>query len=329
MIRKAVIPAAGWGTRFLPATKVQPKELVTVVDRPAIHYVVEEAVRAGIEEIIIVTGRNKRAIEDYFDRAPELEQLLLAKGKAELLAAVQELTERAEFYFPRQREPRGLGDAVYAARRLVGDEPFAVLLPDELIPGRPSCLEEMIRQYTGGAMVAVQEVPLEEVHRYGVVKPAAGAAGPAVAGTGTPGAPGAKGGAGSVSGGAGAGGVIPVADLVEKPGVEEAPSNLAIIGRYLLPPQIFDILAELPPGRGGEVQLTDALRVLAARGKVEAFLYQGERYDVGSPLGFLEANVALALRRPELAPTFLQFLTRELQRAEAGGQVPAVEAEAG
>lgn len=295
MVRKAVIPAAGWGTRFLPATKVLPKEMVAVVDRPAIHYVVEAAVQAGFKEILIVTGRNKRAIEDYFDQAPELEHYLRSHGKLDLLQKVQESTRLAEISYIRQREARGLGDAVRCARRMVGDEPFAVLLPDELLLSDTHCLRRMAEVHgaEGGAVIAVQPVPGPELHRYGVIRPAANQR---------------------------PGNVVVVDDMVEKPQVEDAPSNLAAIGRYILPPEIFDILDRLPSERGGEIQLTDALRVLATRGRLKACVYHGARFDVGCRQGFLEANVAMALQRPDLAVQFRRFLAEQLA-ASAG---PAV-----
>nr|WP_277995808.1 UTP--glucose-1-phosphate uridylyltransferase GalU [Moorella thermoacetica] len=280
-IQKAIIPAAGWGTRFLPATKAQPKEMLPIVDKPAIQFIVEEAVNAGAEDILIITGKNKRAIEDHFDRSLELENLLREKGKDELLALVEGIAELADIYYIRQKEQLGLGHAVYCARKFIGQEPFAVLLGDDIIVNSPSCLEQMLAVYeeVGATIVAVQEVPREEVNRYGVIDPL------------------------EVDGS-----LIRVRDLVEKPRPEEAPSNLAVIGRYILVPAIFPLLEKVKPGAGGEIQLTDALRLLARQDRVYAYRFQGKRYDIGDKLGFLQATVEFALARPDLAGPFSEYL---------------------
>ena len=271
-IRKAVIPAAGLGTRFLPATKAQPKEMLPIVDKPAIQFIVEEALQAGIEEILIITGRNKRAIEDHFDRAIELEMTLKAQGKYDLLGLVEEISN-VTIHYVRQKEPKGLGHAVLCARQFIGQDPFAVLLGDDIIDAAVPCLKQMMDVYDDcpGTILGVQEVPQQRVSSYGIVKP------------------------------------LPlkenvwrVTDLVEKPADEDAPSRLAVLGRYIIEPQIFDILNATPPGRGGEIQLTDALRILAGERPVYAYRFEGRRYDVGDKQGYLEATVEFALKRPDL-----------------------------
>ena len=283
-VRKAVLPAAGYGTRFLPATKAQPKETLPIVDRPAIQYMVEEADRAGLDDLLIITGRNKQPIEDHFDRNPELEDVLREKGKE---AELEEILRLARFrvHYVRQAEQLGLGHAVLQARQHVGDQPFAVLLGDDIIDPAEKFLERMLAVFerTGRPVVAVMPVPEDQVHLYGVVSPVAG------------GQPSED-------------GVHQVDDLVEKPDAEDAPSNLAIIGRYVLTPDIFEVLAETEPGRGGEIQLTDALRTLAGREPILAVEFDGARHDVGDKLGFLKATVALAAERPDLAPDFLEWL---------------------
>lgn len=283
-VRKAVIPAAGMGTRFLPATKAQPKEMLPLVDKPIIQYVVEEAVASGIEDIIIVTGRGKRSIEDHFDRNLELELVLEDKNE-ELLATVKQLGDMADIHFIRQKQPLGLGHAIYQAHRHVGDEPFAVLLGDEVFMGEPPCLKQLLeaQEETGGSMIAVSPVPLEEVSRYGVIAPEP---------------------AGER--------LYRAVDLVEKPSVAEAPSNLAIVGRYVLDPAIFDILADLPPGWNGEIQLTDGLRELNRLSPVYAYEPVAKRFDVGEKLGYIRATIELALSRPDLAEGLAGFLD-ELQ----------------
>jgi len=297
-VRKAVIPAAGLGTRFLPATKAQPKEMLPLVDKPIIQYVVEEAVASGIEDIIIVTGRGKRSIEDHFDRNLELELVLEDKNE-ELLATVRQLGDMADIHFIRQKQPLGLGHAIYQARRHVGDEPFAVLLGDEVFMGDPPCLKQLmdVQEQTSGSVVAVRPVPMEEVSRYGVI--ASERVGERL---------------------------HRALDLVEKPPVAEAPSNLAIVGRYVLDPAIFDILADLPPGRNGEIQLTDGLRELNRFSPVYAYEPVAKRYDVGDKLGYIEATVELALGRSDLGrelERYLQELTSRHSRQCRGDRVSA------
>lgn len=291
-IRKAVIPAAGLGTRFLPATKAQPKEMLPIVDTPTIQYVIEEAVASGIEDILIITGRGKRAIEDHFDRAPDLEELLLRQGRADLLEEVRRISALADLHFVRQKEPLGLGHAVLQARRHVGDEPFAVLLADDLIDAEVPALAQMLARYRGGGVVAVERVPRERISAYGIIDP-----------------------------GRSEGPLHEVRDLVEKPPATEAPSDLGVVGRYLLDPEIFDILAALEPGVGGEIQLTDALRLLNRRKPLYALEFTGRRYDIGEKTGFIQATVDLALKRPELRSAVLEYLRRIL--AEVDGMEEA------
>jgi UTP--glucose-1-phosphate uridylyltransferase len=299
-VRKAIIPAAGWGTRFLPATKAQPKEMLPIVDKPSIQYIVEEAVASGIEDIIIVTGKNKRAIEDHFDRAVELEAVLREKGEQDLIQLVEDISNLVDIHYVRQKEARGLGHAVYCARKFIGDEPFAVLLGDDLIESPVPCLRQLLDVYgeCGSTVLAVQQVPLQDVHKYGIIDPVDKGY-----------ALGKDGGAARPAGGQ----VISVRDLVEKPAVEDAPSRYAVIGRYIITPEIFDILGATPPGAGGEVQLTDALRSLGRMQQIFACQFEGVRYDVGDKLGFLEATVNLALERPELADSFKSFLVDVVQ----------------
>jgi UTP--glucose-1-phosphate uridylyltransferase len=288
-VKKAIIPAAGWGTRFLPATKAQPKEMLPIVDKPSIQYIVEEAVASGIEDIIIVTGKNKRAIEDHFDRSVELEAVLREKGDLELIRLVEDISNMVDIHYVRQKEARGLGHAVYCARAFVGKEPFAVLLGDDLIEAERPCLRQLLDVYDEcqGTVLAVQQVPLPDVQKYGIIDPA------------TP---------PESSGQAGQACTIRVRDLVEKPAVEDAPSRYAVIGRYVITPEIFDILACTAPGASGEIQLTDALRELARMQPIHACLFAGTRYDVGDKLGFLQATVHFALERPELAASFASYL---------------------
>src|SRR6202795_1667087 len=285
-VRKAVLPAAGLGTRFLPATKAQPKEMLTVGKKPQIEYVVEECVAAGIEHIIIVTGRGKSSIEDHFDASPLLEKFLEDKGKTDQVELVRSISDMVQISYARQKEPLGLGHAVLVARDLVGDEPFAVLLGDVLIPGKNPATKQLIDVYeaTGLGAIAVEEVPKNKTHLYGIVN-----AEPA------PQPPfGAR--------------LLRIKDLVEKPKPENAPSNLAITGRYVLPPDIFEYLAQTKPGSGGEIQLTDGLRILAQQQGLWAYIYEGISYDAGDKLGFLIATVELALQNQELGEPFRNYL---------------------
>ncbi len=287
-VRKAVFPVAGLGTRFLPATKAMPKEMLTVVDRPLIQHVVDEAREAGIEHFIFVTGRNKSVIEDHFDRQLELEEVLAARGKtAELEALTADLPAPGSMSFTRQQEPLGLGHAVWCARELVGNEPFALLLPDVLVrtPGK-GCLAQMLEAYAehGGNILAVEPVPDDQVKNYGVVS----------------------------FGGKGDSRVFPIDGMVEKPKPGTEPSNLTILGRYILQPEIFEILATLEKGAGGEIQLTDAMLALLKREPFYALRYEGRAYDCGSKLGFLTANVAYALARPEIAKAFASEIKKLL-----------------
>jgi UTP--glucose-1-phosphate uridylyltransferase len=289
-VRKAVLPAAGLGTRFLPATKAQPKEMLPVVDKPLIQYVVEECVASGIESIIIVTGRGKNAIEDHFDSSPELERFLETRGKNDLAEMVRSISNMVHFSYTRQKDPLGLGHAVLTARELVGDEPFVVLLGDVIIPDERPATKQIIEIYekTGTGTIAVEAVPREKTYLYGVVD-------------GEP--------AGDVRWGDR---LLRVRDLVEKPRPEDAPSNLAVTGRYVLPPEIFDCLARTSPGSGGEIQLTDGLRLLAKEHGLFAYSYIGRSYDAGDKLGFLKATVEMALRNPEFGDEFRTYL-RELK----------------
>jgi UTP--glucose-1-phosphate uridylyltransferase len=281
--RKAVIPVAGLGTRFLPATKAVPKELLPVVDRPALQYIVEEAARAGLAEVLMVTGRNKAAIEDFFDRHPELEAALEKKGDADRLAAVQAATDVAQVHFVRQGEARGLGHAVLQAAAFVGDEPFAVLLGDDLIDARDHLLEQMLEVQArhGGSVIALLDVGRENIDKYGAVAVEEAD-----------------------------GDVVTITGLVEKPPVDEAPSSLAIIGRYVLAPEVFGALRETSPGRGGEIQLTDALATLVERGEpVHGVVFRGRRYDTGDRLDYLKAVIRLAAERDDLGPPLRAWLT--------------------
>jgi len=300
-VRKAVLPSAGLGTRFLPATKAIPKEMLPLVDKPLIQYAVEECVASGIEHVIIVTGRGKSSIEDHFDDSPELERFLAQKGKKELAAQVKEISNLVQFSYTRQREARGLGHAVLVAKELVGDEPFAVLLGDVIIRSKVAATRQLIDVYeaTGQGAIAVDPVPMEQIHLYGVVKPGA------KDGNDLP--PGMSGGTLRMPAGM-AERMVPIADLVEKPKREEAPSNLSVTGRYLLPPEIFEYLERTPPGRGGEIQLTDGMRLLAKEKGLWAYRYDGAAYDAGDKLGFLKATVEFGLLSPELGPGFREYL---------------------
>ncbi|WP_294147650.1 UTP--glucose-1-phosphate uridylyltransferase GalU [uncultured Selenomonas sp.] len=286
-IRKAVIPAAGYGTRFLPATKATPKEMLPIVDKPTIQYIVEEALASGIEDILIVSGHGKRAIEDHFDSAPELEAELRRKGKTEKL--VQQ-TASIKVHYIRQQYMRGLGDAILCAKAFMGDEPFAVLLGDDVVyhPEKPA-LQQLIDVYekTGGSVLGCQQVPDEKVSSYGIV-----------AGEQEPGD--AR--------------LMRVHDMVEKPDLKDAPSRFAVLGRYIIKPEIFDILENTKPGKGGEIQLTDALKVLAKLDTVYAYDFEGQRYDLGDKLGFLKATVEFALRREDLGEPFRNYLKNVVEK---------------
>jgi len=318
-IRKAVIPAAGLGTRFLPATKAMAKEMLPLIDVPVIQLVVEEAVKAGIEDILIITGRGKRPIEDHFDKSYELEDVLRRKGHRRLVEQVESIAAMADIHFIRQKEPLGLGHAVLRARRHVGDEPFALLLGDEVFEGReggPPCLGELVGRFEalGHSVLAVQEVPESEVSRYGIVDVDESPALREAAATGAaPGASAAPAMAGTPTGPA----VFRVRDMVEKPPRDEAPSRMAIVGRYVLEPAVFDYLEKTEPGAGGEIQLTDALRAMMADHPVFASRFSGQRFDVGDKPGYVATLVHFALARPELAAAFAGALLSELDRLSA------------
>lgn len=285
-VRKAIIPAAGLGTRFLPATKAMPKEMLPIVDKPTIQYIVEEAIESGIEDIIIVTGKGKRAIEDHFDFAPELEQNLLEKGKVELLDKVRYSTNLADIHYIRQKEPKGLGHAVWCARNFIGDEPFAVLLGDDIVQSDTPCLKQLINQYeeTLSSVIGVQTVNDNETHRYGIVAPLTEE-----------------------------GRLFQVDNFVEKPASGTAPSNLAIMGRYILTPEIFRYLDRQEKGAGGEIQLTDAIQSLNQIQRVFAYNFEGQRYDVGEKLGFVKTTIEFALQNQELKDELLQYLSEKIK----------------
>ena len=281
-IRKAIIPAAGLGTRFLPATKAQPKEMLPIVDKPTLQYIIEEAIESGIEEILIITGRNKKSIEDHFDRSVELELELEHKGKVEMLEMVKSISNMVDIHFIRQKEPKGLGHAIYCAKSFVGNEPFAVMLGDDIVYNEEKpCLRQLMDCYDEykTSVLGVQTVPDGDVDKYGIVD------GLKIEGN-----------------------VTKVKGLVEKPSVDEAPSNMAILGRYIITPSIFEILERTKPGKGGEIQLTDALLELMSEEAIYAYNFEGRRYDVGDKLGFLEATVEYALRKPELKDAFIEYL---------------------
>lgn len=286
-VRKAVIPAAGLGTRFLPATKAQPKEMLPVVDRPAIQYVVEEAVRAGLDDILIITGRNKRSLEDHFDRNFELEFHLRSKGKFDDYDEVVELAEFADIHFVRQGEPLGLGHAVSVARKHVGDEPFVVMLGDDIMDERSMVLDNMIKSFdeSGTSVIALMEVAPESISSYGCVEVASRD-----------------------------GSLCEIVGIVEKPKPEDAPSNLAVMGRYLLTSEIFDRLDETTPGVGGEIQLTDAIAGLLRHGPVNGYIFTEGRFDIGNKLDYLRATVELALRREDLGSDFRKLLAEIAHR---------------
>ena len=281
-VRKAIIPAAGLGTRFLPATKAQPKEMLPIVDKPTIQYIIEEAVASGIEEILIITGRNKKCIEDHFDKSVELEMELEKNHKDELLQMVRKISDMVDIHYIRQKEPKGLGHAILCARAFVGNEPFAVLLGDDVVDSEVPCLKQLMDCYKEykTTILGVQTVAKEDVNKYGIVD------GIHIEDR-----------------------VYKVKKLVEKPAVEESPSDVAILGRYIITPQIFDILKNTAPGKGGEIQLTDALQTLIDNEAMYAYNFEGRRYDVGDKLGFLQATVEFALKRDELREPFIKYLT--------------------
>ncbi len=289
IVKKAVIPAAGFGTRFLPATKVVPKELLPIVDKPTIQYIMEEVVAAGINQVVLITGREKGSIEDHFDTSTELENHLQKKGKGDLLKIVHDIAEMVTLVSVRQKEPLGLGHAILCAKRVVKDEPFAVLLGDDLIDAQTPCIKQMIDVYqrlgkeqnlsNGHALVAIQKVPKSETHLYGIIK-------------------------GKKVGDR----VYRIEEMVEKPEKGKAPSNLAIIGRYILPPEILEILDQIPQDKRGEIQLTDGLKELGRRVPIFGYEFIGDRYDAGDKLGYLQANVSLGLKHPELGPKLKRFL---------------------
>jgi UTP--glucose-1-phosphate uridylyltransferase len=280
-VKKAIIPAAGLGTRFLPATKAQPKEMLPIVDKPTIQYIVEEAIASGIEEILIITGRNKKSIEDHFDKSIELELELEKAGKSELLELVRDISDMVDIHYIRQKEPRGLGHAIHCAKTFVGNEPFAVLLGDDVVDSETPCLKQLIDCYSEykTTILGVQTVAKENVSKYGIVD------GIHIEDK-----------------------VYKVKDLVEKPSIEEAPSNVAILGRYIITPEIFNILGNTKPGKGGEIQLTDALKTLISKEAMYAYNFEGKRYDVGDKLGFLEATIEFALKKEELKNDFIEYL---------------------
>ena len=290
-IRKAIIPAAGLGTRFLPATKAQPKEMLPVVDKPTLQYIIEEAVHSGIEEILIITGRNKTSIENHFDKSVELELELERKGKNELLVEVKKISDMANIHYIRQKEPKGLGHAIYCAKSFIGQEPFAVLLGDDIVYARKPCLKQMIEVYDRyqSSILGVQEVEREDVSKYGIVD------GVQLEKR-----------------------VYRVKGLVEKPDIGKAPSRIAILGRYIISPAIFEILAHTGPGKGGEIQLTDALQELVRKEAIYAYIFEGRRYDVGDRQGFLEATVEYALRREDLRERFLNYLIKVTEKEIKG-----------
>jgi UTP--glucose-1-phosphate uridylyltransferase len=285
-VRKAIIPAAGLGTRFLPATKAMPKEMLPIIDKPTIQYIVEEAVASGIEDIIIVTGKGKRAIEDHFDIAHELEQNLLEKGKLDILEKVRYATNLADIHYIRQKEPKGLGHAVWCARNFIGDEPFAVLLGDDIVQSETPCLKQLINIYeeTHSSVIGVQSVPDDETHRYGIVEPLDQV-----------------------------GRRYQVNNFIEKPKAGTAPSNLAILGRYILTPEIFMFLEQQEAGAGGEIQLTDAIQKLNQIQRVFAYDFEGKRYDVGEKSGFVKTTIEFALQEPTLRKEILAFMEEKIK----------------
>ena len=280
-VRKAVIVAAGWGTRFLPVTRSQPKEMLPLVDKPLLQYTVEEAINSGIEQVIVVTAMGKQAIEDYFDNAVALERFLEKKGDTGRLREMRELTEMANVCYIRQKEQLGLGHAVLTARGVVGDEPFAVILPDDIIDSGVPVLKQMLQVYQeyGAGVVAVERIGAEDTRKYGIIEPRDVAQG-----------------------------VYQIVNIVEKPEPSQAPSDLGVVGRYILPPQIFEVLAMTPPGKGQEIQLTDALQLLLKQQPLYAYEFEGVRHDTGTPLGWLKANISFALKRADIGSELKDYL---------------------
>lgn len=282
-VKKAIIPAAGLGTRFLPATKAQPKEMLPIVDTPTIQYIIEEAVASGIEDILIVTGRGKRAIEDHFDKALELEETLYKKQKFEQLEQIQKISDMVDIHYIRQKEPKGLGHAIWCARKFIGNDPFAVMLGDDIVVSEPPCLKQLINMFEEkqGSIIGVQKVAEEEVSKYGVI---------------------------DIEEEDGNKGLFKIRDLVEKPSIEEAPSQVAIMGRYVLTPEILDILEYIEPGAGNEIQLTDALKELNKQQSLYGYMFNGKRYDIGDKYGFVQATVEFALMREDLRDPLRKWL---------------------
>ncbi|WP_099190122.1 UTP--glucose-1-phosphate uridylyltransferase GalU [Tepidibacter mesophilus] len=291
-VRKAIIPAAGLGTRFLPATKAQPKEMLPIVDKPTLQYIIEEAVDSGIEEILIITGRNKQSIEDHFDKSVELEMQLEKQGKEELLDIVKNISNMINIHYIRQKEPRGLGHAIYCAKHFIGNEPFAVMLGDDIVDAKNPCLKQLIDAYSEyrTTVLGVQKVPDGDVNKYGIVE------GKHIEDR-----------------------IYKVKDLIEKPESDKAPSNIAILGRYIITPRIFEILENLPAGKGGEIQLTDGLKELVKTEAMYAYNFEGKRYDVGDKLGFLQATVDYALKRENLREEFLSYLSDTVKKYNTQG----------
>lgn len=286
-VRKAIIPAAGLGTRFLPATKAQPKEMLPIVDKPTLQYIIEEAVASGIDEILIITGRNKKSIEDHFDKSVELEFELEAKGKFGLLEEVRNISDMVNIHYIRQKEPKGLGHAIYCAKSFIGNESFAVMLGDDIVANTKPCLKQIMEMYEKykTTILGVQEIAAKDVSKYGIVD------GKLIEDR-----------------------VYKINGMVEKPAVNDAPSNIAILGRYIITPAIFEILQNTEPGKGGEIQLTDALKVLAQREAMYAYIFEGRRYDVGDKQGFLQATVDFTLCREDLREEFLHYLMKTIER---------------
>jgi UTP--glucose-1-phosphate uridylyltransferase len=282
-VKKAVIPAAGLGTRFLPATKAQPKEMLPIVDTPTIQYIIEEAVASGIEDILIVTGRGKRAIEDHFDKSLELEETLEAKGKYKELEQIRRISQMVDIHYIRQKEPKGLGHAIWCARKFIGNDPFAVMLGDDIVVSETPCLKQLIDTFEEkqSSIIGVQEVAKEDVSKYGIIE---------------------------IDKEGSEDGLFKVKDLVEKPSPEKAPSQIAIMGRYVLTPDILEILEYIEPGQGNEIQLTDALRELNKQQSIYGYVFNGKRYDIGDKYGFVQATVEFALMRDDLRAPLLQWL---------------------